>query len=205
MTRENVIHPSAVIADCVELGWGVRIDAGVCIGFQGMVGSRNYRGEIIRKESHGGVIIKNNVWIGAGTVIQRGQHGDTIIEENSHIDLDCHIAHDCKIGKSCMIIASSTLAGVVTLGDFSYLGLGSVIRDGITIGKRVTVGMGSVVTKDIPGGWTVVGNPAMRIEKFREQRKKLESISLLKQRKVLWNKIRGIPRKIRRFFRRERP
>jgi bifunctional N-acetylglucosamine-1-phosphate-uridyltransferase/glucosamine-1-phosphate-acetyltransferase GlmU-like protein len=39
------------------------------------------------------------------------------------------------------------------------------ILPGITIGKHAVVGAGSVVTKDVPAGSTVVGNPAREIKK----------------------------------------
>ncbi|MEO9624198.1 MAG: acyltransferase [Qipengyuania citrea] len=40
------------------------------------------------------------------------------------------------------------------------LGGGAVILPGITIGERAMVGAGAVVTRDVPAGAIVVGNPA---------------------------------------------
>lgn len=40
------------------------------------------------------------------------------------------------------------------------IGAGAVILPGITIGERAVVGAGAVVTKMVPAGVTVVGNPA---------------------------------------------
>ncbi len=40
------------------------------------------------------------------------------------------------------------------------IGSGATLLCGITIGERATVGAGSVVTKDVPAGAVVVGNPA---------------------------------------------
>lgn len=42
----------------------------------------------------------------------------------------------------------------------AMIGAGAVILPGITIGKDAVVGAGSVVTKDVPDGSTVKGNPA---------------------------------------------
>ena len=44
------------------------------------------------------------------------------------------------------------------------IGANATILPGITIGKDVTVGAGSVVTKNVPDGMVVIGNPA-RIKK----------------------------------------
>ena len=40
------------------------------------------------------------------------------------------------------------------------IGTGAVILGGIEIGERATVGAGAVVTRDVPPGATVAGNPA---------------------------------------------
>lgn len=43
------------------------------------------------------------------------------------------------------------------------IGSGTTILCGVTIGERAIVGAGAVVTKDVPAGATVVGNPARLI------------------------------------------
>jgi acetyltransferase-like isoleucine patch superfamily enzyme len=44
------------------------------------------------------------------------------------------------------------------------VGAGAVILPGVRIGRRAVVGAGAVVTKDVPDGATVVGNPARILE-----------------------------------------
>ena len=60
--------------------------------------------------------------------------------------------------------------GNVHIEDFAYLGAGAIIRQGqpgrpLRIGRGAVVGMGAVVTKDVPPGVTVVGNPARILAK----------------------------------------
>ncbi len=45
------------------------------------------------------------------------------------------------------------------------IGGGAIILPGLRIGVGSTVGAGAVVTKDVPDGATVVGNPAKVVEK----------------------------------------
>jgi acetyltransferase-like isoleucine patch superfamily enzyme len=45
------------------------------------------------------------------------------------------------------------------------IGAGAVILPGIRIGKKAVVGAGAVVTRDVPDGATVVGNPARVLER----------------------------------------
>ena len=55
--------------------------------------------------------------------------------------------------------------GNITIEDHVYVGAGAMIRQGkpgkpLVIGQGAVIGMGAVVTKDVPEGVTVVGNPA---------------------------------------------
>jgi len=45
------------------------------------------------------------------------------------------------------------------------IGANATIICGVTIGKRASIGAGAVVTKDVPPGVTVVGNPAKELKK----------------------------------------
>ncbi len=50
----------------------------------------------------------------------------------------------------------------VVIGSNVWIGGGAIILPGITIGDDAIIGSGSVVTRDVPDGATVVGNPARR-------------------------------------------
>jgi len=50
--------------------------------------------------------------------------------------------------------------GKIVVKDKTYIGLNSIILPGVTIGEHVIVAAGSVVTKSIPDGVIVGGNPA---------------------------------------------
>lgn len=48
----------------------------------------------------------------------------------------------------------------VAIGDSVWIGAGATILPGVTIGSRSVVGAGAVVTRDVPPGVVVAGNPA---------------------------------------------
>ena len=48
----------------------------------------------------------------------------------------------------------------ISIGDNAWLGGGVIVLPGVTIGADAVVGAGSVVTRDVPPGVLVVGNPA---------------------------------------------
>ncbi|WP_424681178.1 sugar O-acetyltransferase [Frateuria sp. YIM B11624] len=48
----------------------------------------------------------------------------------------------------------------VRIGRNVWIGAGALILPGVTVGDDAVIGAGSVVTRDVPAGATVVGNPA---------------------------------------------
>jgi acetyltransferase-like isoleucine patch superfamily enzyme len=54
----------------------------------------------------------------------------------------------------------------IKIGDDVFIGINAIIMPGVTIGSRVVVGAGAVVTRDIPDGVVVAGNPARIIRDF---------------------------------------
>lgn len=50
--------------------------------------------------------------------------------------------------------------GKIVIGDYSYIGENCMVMQGVSIGERCIVGGGSVLTKSVPDGVMVAGNPA---------------------------------------------
>ena len=48
------------------------------------------------------------------------------------------------------------------------IGSGATLLSGVTIGENAIVGAGSVVTRNVPPGTIVAGNPARTLRKFKE-------------------------------------
>jgi maltose O-acetyltransferase len=51
----------------------------------------------------------------------------------------------------------------IAIGNDAWLGGGSIVLPGVSVGEAAVVGAGSVVTRDVPPGVTVAGNPARPI------------------------------------------
>lgn len=82
-----------------------------------------------------------------------------------HANLYSYVEHDCVIGDFVTFAPGAKVNGNVTIEDHAYIGSGAILKQGITIGKGATVGMGAIVTRDVPPGATVVGNPAKQLIK----------------------------------------
>ena len=101
---------------------------------------------------------------------------NTMVTSNAKIgkffqcNIYAYVAHDCVIGDFVTFAPGVRCNGRVHIDDYAYIGTNAIIREGTSdkplhIGKGAVVGMGAVVTKDVPAGATVVGNPARVMEK----------------------------------------
>lgn len=64
--------------------------------------------------------------------------------------------------------------GKIEIKDGTYIGLNSIILPGVTIGKNVIVAAGSIITKSVPDGAIVGGNPARVIGKTFDYMEKMK-------------------------------
>jgi sugar O-acyltransferase (sialic acid O-acetyltransferase NeuD family) len=71
------------------------------------------------------------------------------------------IEHDCIINDFAHICPNTALAGGVTIGSKSWVGIGSQVKQLITIGDNCFIGAGSTVVKNIPDNVTAFGSPAV--------------------------------------------
>ena len=80
-------------------------------------------------------------------------------------NLYSYVEHDCVIGDFVTFAPGVKCNGNIIIEDHAYIGAGSTLRQGspdspLEIGKGAVVGMGAVVTRSVPPGVTVIGNPA---------------------------------------------
>jgi acetyltransferase-like isoleucine patch superfamily enzyme len=122
------------IGDDVKIGTFVEIQKGAKIGNRCKISSHTFICE--------GVTLENEVFVGHGVTFINDRFPRATNEQGS-LQTDA----DWKC-----------VPTLVKRG--AAIGSGSTLLCGITIGERAIVGAGSVVTKDVPAGAIVAGNPA---------------------------------------------
>ncbi len=172
----TIIYGNCHLYDNCRVGKNVVINAGTIIGAEGFGYCKMSDGELLNFPHVGGVIIEDDVEIGANTCIDRGSLGDTRIKQGAKIDNLCHIAHNVVIGKRAMIIADAMIGGSTSIGEGSWVSPSACLRDQITIGDNTVIGMASVVTKDVPDNQTWTGSPARPLKEFLSLQSKIKKL-----------------------------
>ncbi len=105
--------------------------------------------------------------IGEGTVVM----ANAVINPCAHIGKHCIVnstavvEHDNNIDDFVHVSVGTKLAGSVTVGKRTWLGVGATISNGISICSDCMIGAGAVVVKDIVEPGTYVGVPAKKLTK----------------------------------------
>ena len=164
-----IVGDNTVIYDRVSLmqncvvGRNCLIQSGATIGSDGFAFERHETGELEKFPHKGYVRIGDNVEIYANCSVARGSLSDTVIGDGTKLDALVHIAHNVVVGRNCELTAGTIIGGSTTVGDITWTGLNSTLKNGIRVGRNVIVASGASVIHDVPDGDIVAGVPARSI------------------------------------------
>lgn len=160
------IGRGAVIMPRVRIGARVTIGAGAVIGDAGF-GFATGPGGATRAIPHlGGVVIEDDVHIGALCTISAGTISPTVLRRGVKIDAQVHVGHNCEIGENTFIAAQTGLAGSVVIGRGVMMGGQVGVADHVAIGDGARIAAKSGVIGDVAAGVTVAGYPAVERQRW---------------------------------------
>lgn len=183
------VLPHAVIYHDVHLGEHCLIHAQAVLGADGFGFAAGPEGwEKVCQL--GGVRIGDRVEVGAGTTVDRGTLGHTLIEDGVIIDNHVQVGHNCRIGKNTAIAGCTGLAGSTIIGSNCTLAGGVGVVGHVEICDNVHVTGMTMVTKSItrPGSFSS-GTPMSSTRDWKRNAVRFSQLeSLHKRLAVLENK-----------------
>ncbi len=170
-----IVGPGCVVGAGSSVGEGTRLAAnvtlypGVRIGARGLI----HAGAVIGADGFGiargpdgwekvpqvgGVVIGDDVEIGANTTIDRGAIEDTVIEDGVKLDNLIQVGHNVRIGAHTAIAGSAAIAGSVTIGRRCLIAGGVGIVGHVHLVDDVVVMARTLVTHSIEKKGTYSGS-----------------------------------------------
>jgi UDP-3-O-[3-hydroxymyristoyl] glucosamine N-acyltransferase len=154
--EESTLYPQVVIRDGVRIGRRVIVHAGAVLGADGF--GYVFDGSVHQKIPQvGGLVIEDDVEIGANTTIDRATFGDTVVRRGTKIDNLVQIAHTVEIGEHSILAAQVGIAGSSRVGRGVVLGGQAGVADHVTIGDGAVLGAQTGVTQDVAAGEKLFG------------------------------------------------
>lgn len=110
---------------------------------------------------HPSSIISPTAHVGEGSVIVQG----AILQAHARIGRHCIVNTKASVGHDVIaedfvhIASGATVCGGARIGEGTWIGAGSVVKQRVNIGKDCMIGAGSIVVSDIPDNVVAYGNP----------------------------------------------
>jgi len=149
------LHQNVSVYHDVVVGEQCIIHSGTVIGSDGF-GFANEAGKWIKICQIGGVVIGNQVEVGANCTIDRGAMSDTIIGDGVKLDNQIQIAHNVEIGSHTAMAAGCLIAGSTKIGSACTLAGGVGVTGHLELVSGTHITAMSLVTKSIttPGSYS---------------------------------------------------
>lgn len=186
----STVYAHVVIREGVRIGSRVIIHPGAVLGSDGF--GYAFDGRAHQKIPQvGGVIVEDDVEIGANVTIDRATLGDTVIRRGTKIDNLVQVAHNVEIGRNAIVVAQSGISGSSRVGNGAVLGGQVGIADHVTIADGVMLGAQSGVPGDIRAAGQYLGSPPRPVAEARRM------YAAMPRLPDLIKKVRALERRVR--------
>lgn len=191
------LGPACVVGDHVRIGSDSHLVARVTVLAAARIGDRVvlHPGSVIGADGFGnawvqdhwekvpqigGVLIGNDVEIGANSTVDRGTLGDTVIGDGVRIDNLVQIGHNVSIGAHSALAGCVGISGSAKIGECCTLAGGVGLVGHIELADHVHITAMSMVTRSIPEpGRYSAGTPLMPTAKWKRNAVRLKQLDEL--------------------------
>jgi UDP-3-O-[3-hydroxymyristoyl] glucosamine N-acyltransferase len=156
-----VLHPHVSIRERVSLGHRVVIQDGAVVGSDGFGFAHAADGSHVKIPQVGGLVVEDDVEIGANSTIDRPAVGETRIRAGTKIDNLVQVAHGVTIGRNVLLAAQVGIAGSTVLEDSVTLAGQVGVAGHLTIGKGAVATAQTGIPNSVASGSLVSGYPAI--------------------------------------------
>lgn len=156
-----VVHARVSIRERVQIGHRVVIQDGAVVGSDGFGFARNPDGTHHKIPQIGGLVIEDDVEIGANTTIDRPAVGETRIRAGAKIDNLVQVAHGVTIGRDVLLAAQVGIAGSTTIEDRVTLAGQVGVAGHLTVGTGVIATAQTGIPSSVEPGAFISGYPAI--------------------------------------------
>jgi UDP-3-O-[3-hydroxymyristoyl] glucosamine N-acyltransferase len=178
---DALLYPNVVVREGCRLGSRVIVHSGTVVGSDGF-GYVQYQGRHQKIPQLGGVIIEDDVELGANVTVDRATFGNTVIKCGTKIDNLVQIAHNVVVGEHNILVAQVGIAGSTTLGRHVMVGGQAGLADHLQIGDQVMIAAKSGVTRSLEPNQVVSGAPVMPHATFLKAQAVIPQLPELRQR-----------------------
>ena len=179
----SVIGPNVTIYPNTQIGLDCIVGAATVIGYDGFGFAKSPDGWIKIRQL-GGVMIGDDVEIGAGCTIDRGALDDTLIEDGVKLDNQVHIAHGCRIGQRTAMAGYVALAGGTVIGSDVTVGGMTGFTGHLSVCDKVHIGANALVTQSItvPGAYLGGAGGVMKADDWRKSAVRFRQLDAMARR-----------------------
>jgi UDP-3-O-[3-hydroxymyristoyl] glucosamine N-acyltransferase len=173
-----------------RIGRRALIQPGAVIGRDGFGFARD-GDRWVRIPQIGGVVLGDDVEIGANTCVDRGAIDDTVVGDGAKLDNLIQIGHNCDIGDNTAMAACSGISGSTRIGRNCTIAGAVGMAGHLTIGDDVHFTGMAMVTRSVsqPGVYSS-GIPAMPNADWRR------SVARIRQLEDLFKRVRQLEREL---------
>ena len=188
--EDCIVHSQVSIREGVTLGNRVIVQDGSVIGSEGFGFAKQADGTHFKIPQRAGLVVEDDVEIGANTTIDRPAIGETRIGAGTKIDNLVQVGHGVTIGRRVLLAAQVGIAGSCVVEDDVVLAGQVGVANHVRLGKGVIATAQTGIPNSVDAGEYISGYPAI------SHREWLKSAAVYRQLPVLKKRVADLEQRL---------